>query len=115
MKRSIKFYRTEDDKCPVEEFFDTLEDKVMSKIMAILKYVEEQDIIPIKFFKKLIGTEIYEIRIMLGNNIYRLFCFFNKNSIIILTNGFQKKSQKTPKNEIDKAEKYRLDYLRRNI
>ncbi len=115
MKRKIEFYRTSENKCPIEDFFDFLDDKVVSKILAVLKYIEEFDIIPIKFFKKLKNTNIYEIRVMAMNNIYRILCFFHKNSIIILTNGFQKKAQKTPMNEIEKSEKFRLDYLRRNV
>ena len=114
MKRTIIFYRTKDNYCQIEEFFDSLEDKVVSKILAILKYVEELDFIPIKYFKKLTNTDLYEVRIMVGNNIYRLLCFFHKNSLIVLTNGFMKKTQKTPPNEIKKAENYRSDYLRRN-
>ena len=115
MKRIIEFYRTEDNSCPIEDFFDSLNDKVMSKILATLKYIEDYEIIPIKYFKKLKNTDIYEVRIMVGNNIYRLLCFFHKNSIIVLTNGFQKKTQKTPMNEIKRAEKYKIDYLRRSL
>lgn len=112
MKRQIIFYKTNNDKCPVEDFLDSLDDNTVSKILAILKYVEDFDIIPEKFFKKL-TTEIYEIRIKYENNIYRILCFFHINSLVILTNGFQKKMQKTPRNEIDLALKYKNDYIRR--
>ena len=113
MKKIIEFYKTYDNYCQVEEFLDSLDDKTGAKIIAVLKWIEDQDIIPAKFFKKLKSTNIYEVRIKYGSNIYRILCFFYKNSIIVLTNGFLKKSQKTPKNEIEKAEKYMQDYLRR--
>jgi phage-related protein len=61
--------------------------------------------------KHLEGTDgLYEIRIQLGSNIYRIFCFFDAGSLIIITNGFQKKTQKTPKQEIEKALKIKLEY-----
>ena len=113
MKRNIIFYKNINQKCPIEEFLDNLDDIVVSKILAVFKYIEELLIIPDKYFKKLSNTDIYEIRIKAGNRIFRILCFFHKNSQIILTNGFQKKSQKTPKKEIIIAEKYKEDYLRR--
>ena len=83
----------------------------MIKILAIFKYIEELTIIPKKYFKKL-NKEIYEIRIKVGNNIFRILCFFHKDSLVVLTNGFQKKTQKTPQNQIELALKYKSDYLR---
>jgi phage-related protein len=57
------------------------------------------------------GTEgLYEIRVQQGNDIFRVFCFFDEGKIIVLSNGFQKKSQKTPKNEIEKALKIKREY-----
>ena len=88
--------------------------KITSKIIAILKYIENLDIIPIKFLKKLSDSDLYEIRIRVGSNIYRIICFFHKQSVIMLLSGFQKKTLKTPKNEIEKAKKYKQDYLRRS-
>ncbi|HBD95033.1 MAG: hypothetical protein A2015_01495 [Spirochaetes bacterium GWF1_31_7] len=111
MKRKIEFYRT-DKSCPVEDFFDTLDDNVVAKIFATFKYIEELVIIPEKFFKKL-NKDIYEIRVKVGSNIYRILCFFHKESLVILTNGFQKKTQKTPINEIGLAIKYKTEYIGR--
>ena len=71
--------------------------------------------IPKQYFKKLINTdEIWEIRVQFGNNSFRLLGFIYKSKIIILTNAFSKKSQKTPKSEIVLAEKRKQEYLKRN-
>ena len=113
MKRTIEFYRTERGQAPVEEFFDTLSDKIVQKIIAVIELVETEPIIPAKFFKKLADTELYECRIRWESNIYRLFCFFDRDDKVVITNGFLKKTQKTPQREIDKAKKYRGDYLDR--
>jgi phage-related protein len=70
------------------------------------------DRVPEKFLKHLTGTEgLYEIRVEHGSNIYRIFCFFDEGQLVILLNGFQKKSQKTPAKEIDKAERLKKEYL----
>lgn len=67
--------------------------------------------IPDKFFKHLEGTEgLYEIRVQVGSDIFRVFCFFDKGALVILLNGFQKKSQKTPRQEIEKAEQLKKQY-----
>ena len=114
MKRSIKFYRKVDNKCPVEDFLDSLSDDLLAKITAVFKLVENLDLVPVKFFKKLSGTKLFEIRVEWQSNIYRFPCFFHKNHLVILTHGFQKKKIKTPVKELDKARKYRDDFLRRN-
>ena len=114
MKRIIKFYRKSDNKCPVEDFLNSLSDDLLIKITAVFKLVENLQIVPVKFFKKLSGTKLFEIRVEWQSNIYRFPCFFHKNSLVILTHGFQKKKQKTPAKEIEKARKYRDDFLRRN-
>jgi len=81
----------------------------------VLKLVTELESIPIKYFKKLVNTDdIWEIRIQLDNNIFRLLGFFQDNNLIILTNGFIKKTQKTPSQEIKLAEKRKKDYLKRS-
>jgi phage-related protein len=74
------------------------------------------DRIPKKFFKSIEGIKgLYEIRIEFESNIYRIFCCFDKGNLIILFNGFQKKSQKTPSNELKKAEKILNDYFNEQI
>jgi len=87
---------------------------LLAKITAVFKLVENLDVVPVKFFKKLSGTKLFEIRVEWQSNIYRFPCFFHKNHLVILTHGFQKKKMKTPVKELDKARKYRDDFLRRN-
>lgn len=114
MSRTILFYRTADGKCPVQEFLDALPGKVAQKVTWVLRLLEDLERIPATYFKKLIGTEeIWECRIQFGSNIYRVFCFFDGHAVVILTHGLEKKSMKTPKQEIDRAEVYRRDYLNR--
>lgn len=116
MNRTIIFYRKEDGRCPVQEFLDALPGKVAQKVAWVLRLLEDLDMVPITYFKKLIGTEdIWECRIQYGSNIYRLFCFFESHSVVILTHGFEKKSMKTPRQEIERAESYRRDYLKRKV
>lgn len=114
MRRTIIFYETADRKCPVRDFFDSLSGKTAQKVTWVLKLLEDLDTIPSTYFKKLVGSEeIWECRIQFGSNAYRIFCFFMANSVVVLTHGLTKKSQKTPKNEIEKAEAYRRDFLKR--
>ena len=114
MGRTVIFYKTAEGKCPVEDFLESLPGKVAQKVTWVLKLLEDLNVVPSSYFKKLVGTEeIWECRIQLGSNAYRVFCFFLGNSVVILTHGFIKKSRKTPASEIAKAETYRRDFLRR--
>jgi phage-related protein len=113
--RTIEFYRTANGRCPVEEFLDSLSDQHVQKITWVLRLVERIDMAPPQYFKKLVGTEeIWEIRAQFGGNSYRLLGFFDGATLIILTNGFSKKDQKTPAREIELAEQRRIDYLQRS-
>jgi len=115
VNRTVIFYRTVDGKCPVQEFIDSLPGKVAQKIVWVLKLLEDLEIVPSSYFKKLVGTEeIWECRIQFGSNTYRIFCFFIDNSVI-LTHGFVKKSKKTPAGEIERAEAYRRDFFKRRV
>ena len=79
-------------------------EKVQNKIFKIIEAIETLERVPGNYLKMLNGTNgLYEARIKLGSNIWRVFCFFDSGKLVILLNGFTKKSQKTPKNEIDKA------------
>ena len=114
MGRTVTFYKTGDGKCPIQDFLDSLPGKVAQKVTWVLKLIEDMDVVPATYFKKLTGTEdIWECRIVFGSNAYRIFCFFAGNSVVVLTHGFVKKSQKTPKAEIEKAQYYRRDFLER--
>lgn len=114
MERTIEFYRSNNDKCPTEDFLDTLKENTLIKILSTFKLVETLNNVPQKYLKKISGTKLFEIRVEWQSNIYRFPCFFQKNKIVILTHGFQKKTQKTPSNEIQKAKKYMEDYIGRN-
>ena len=112
--REVIFYKTASGKCPVEEFLDTLTGKQADKVTWTLSLVEELQIVPKQYFKKLTGTDdIWEVRIELGNDIFRLLGFFDRGNLVILTNGFVKKTQRTPPNEILVAEDRKKDYLSR--
>ena len=78
--------------------------KVQDKIFKILEAIETLERIPTTYLKLISGTNgLYEARIQIGTDIWRVFCFFDKGKLVIILNGFQKKTQKTPKNEIEKA------------
>jgi len=115
MGRIVLFYKTPDGQCPVRIFLDSLPGKAAQKVTWVLGLLEDLDDVPSSYFKKLVGTdEIWECRIQLGSNSFRILCFFIKNASVVLTNGFVKKSQKIPKREINKAEAYRKDFLKRS-
>jgi len=94
------------------DFFGKLKPTVKKKFNWTLQFISVVPRIPEKYFKHLAGTSgLYEIRIEVGSDIFRVFSFFDKGQLIILVNAFQKKSQKTPSNEIDKAEKLKKQYF----
>ena len=113
MVRKIEFFKKENGRIPIEEFLDSLPDKVVQKIIAVLELVETEVIVPVKFFKKLVNTELWECRIRRESNIYRLLCFFDNKDKVVIATGFIKKTQKTPQQELDRAEKYRREYFSR--
>jgi len=92
-------------------FYNVQNNRVKAKILWTIKIIEELKIIPSNYFKYLKGSNgIYEIRIQVGTNIFRILCFFDNDDLIIIGNGFQKKSQKTDPVEIEKAQKIKSDY-----
>ena len=87
-----------------EDFLLEQPKKVQDKIFKIIEAIETLERVPSNYLKSMEGTNgLYEARIQLASNIWRVFCFFDHGRLVILLNGFQKKTQKTPKNEIDKA------------
>lgn len=81
------------------------------KIIWTFELIEDLQKIPESYLKHIENTDgLYEIRIQQGREIFRIFCFFDQGQLVVLANGFQKKSQKTPKNEIDKALKIKKEY-----
>ena len=107
MKREIIFYDHHFIK-----FYQNQNEKVKDKIKYVLELIKQVEKVPDKFLKHIKGTKgLYEIRIEYQSNIYRIFCCFDKGKLVVLLNGFQKKTQKTPANEIEKAEKLMNEYL----
>ena len=92
-----------------KEFIKTLNDREVFKLKYILSLLETTDRMPVKFIKY-IRDGLYELRMGYESNIYRLFFIFDKDCIVVLFNGFHKKTQKTPENEINKALKIKEDY-----
>jgi len=112
--RTVNFYRLPNDNSPVEEFLDSLTGKQAQKVLWVLQLIEELDVIPRQYFKKLVDSEgIWEVRIQFGNDIFRLLGFFDGGTLLILTNGFAKKTQRTPTQEIALAVRRKEDYLSR--
>jgi len=112
--KTISFYRKASGNCPVKDCLDTLTDVQTTKIAWVLKLIREIDRIPAKYFKKLVNTDdIWEVRVDVGKDTFRLLGFFYGQELIILTNSFQKKSRKTPTKEIRLAEKRKNEYLSR--
>jgi phage-related protein len=94
------------------DFFKTMKPDVQKKLNWTLQLIATVDRIPKKYFEHITNSSgIYEIRVDVGTDIYKVFSFFDKGNLIILINGFQKKTQKTPKNEIELAEKLKKQYF----
>jgi len=94
-----------------ERFLLSQPKKVQDKIFKIVEAIETLERVPSNYLKFIVGTDgLYEARIRLGSNIWRVFCFFDNEKLVILLNGFQKKSQKTPQKEIDKALNLMIEY-----
>ncbi len=105
--RQILFYKNY-----FQDFFDSQTEKVKGKIEQILFVITVADRIPKKFFDHMTGTDgLYEIRVEFGSNIYRIFCCFDHGNVVVLFNGFQKKTQKTPLSEIERALKIKKEYF----
>jgi phage-related protein len=94
------------------EFYNDLDKKVQDKIDWVFELIKTVDLIPKRFFEHVVNTDgIYEIRVAYESNIYRIFCFFDEGNLVVLINSFQKKSHKTPKNEIEFAKKLKKQYF----
>ena len=97
------------------DFYEKQSDNVQAKIEWTLNLIRVTRQVPEKYFKHLEGTKgLYEIRVELGNNIYRIFSFFDKGNLVVLGNAYIKKSQKTPKIELEKALKIMEEYQDEN-
>jgi phage-related protein len=104
--RNITFYKNY-----FQEFFDKQSKKVKAKIVWTFDLIEDLQQVPETYLKHIENTEgLYEIRVQFGGDIFRIFCFFDQGQLVILVNGFQKKTQKTPKKEIELALKIKAEY-----
>lgn len=93
------------------DFYHKQRQKVKDKILWTFRLIETIQFVPTDYLEHMEGTDgLYEIRVKLGSDIFRIFCFFDEGKIIVLANGFQKKTQKTPKAEIEKALKIKKEY-----
>jgi phage-related protein len=94
------------------EFFNELTEDVQKKFNWAFELIATIDRVPKKYFQHMKGTVgLYEIRVEVGSNIFRAFAFFDEGQLIVVANGFQKKTQKTPKNEIELAKKIKKEYF----
>jgi phage-related protein len=104
--RTIIFYKEY-----FQTFFVKQTKKVKAKIVWTFELIEDLQRVPETYLKHIENTEgLYEIRVQLGSDIFRIFCFFDKGQLVVLANGFQKKTQKTPKKEIELALKIKQEY-----
>lgn len=104
--RKITFYKNY-----FQDFFSKQNKKAKATIIWTFDLLEDLERIPETYLKHIENTDgLYEIRVQSGNDIYRIFCFFDHGKLVILLNGFQKKSQKTPKSEIEMALKIKAEY-----
>lgn len=94
-----------------DEFLKAQQPKVRDKIIKILDIIEQVDRIPSTYLKYMEGTNgLFEVRVQFGSNIFRIFCFFDGNKFVVLLTGFQKKTQKTPPEEINRAVRLMEEY-----
>lgn len=113
-KFTVEFYEKENGDIPAEEFLDGLNIRMKTKLVGLIKILQEKGNLLREPYSKPLGDGIFELRCKVGNNISRVLYFFYYNGKIIMTNGFVKKTRKTPRAVIDRAKAYRDDYLERN-
>jgi len=105
-QRTIVFYKDY-----FHDFFKEQKQKVKDKIIWTFDLIEELQRVPETYLKHIENTDgLFEIRVQQGSDIFRIFCFFDKGQLVVLANGFQKKTQKAPKIEIEKALKIKEEY-----
>ena len=96
-----------------DEFFAKQTPKVRDKIIKVLDIIEQIERVPAQYLKFIEGTNgLFEVRVQLASNILRIFCFFDGSKFVVLLSGFQKKTQKTPAGEIERAVKLMNEYYK---
>jgi len=109
--KNQRFRRVTFFKSYFQDFFDKQSKKVKAKIVWTLELIENLPRVPETYLKHIESTDgLYEVRVQRGSDIFRIFCFFDRGQLVVLANGFQKKTQKTPKNEIEIALKIKAEY-----
>lgn len=94
-----------------DDFFKEQPRKIQDKIIKVLDIIEQVERVPATYLKYMEGTNgLFEVRVQFGSNIFRIFCFFDGNKFVVLLSGFQKKTQKTPPGEIERAVKLMNEY-----
>ena len=112
--REIRFYHLPSGRRPVEEFLDSLSPRLAEKVTWVLGLIEELEIVPLQYFKKLEGSSnLWEVRASVGRESVRILGFLHRSRLVVLTHGFLKKSQRLSRRDIELAEKRKADYLRR--
>lgn len=109
----VEFYEKDNGECPVEEFLLSLDKKMRAKLLGLMGILQEKGNLLREPHSKYLEDGIFELRGKVGNDISRILYFFYYGRKIIITNGFVKKTQKSPKSEIEKAKKYRIEYIER--
>lgn len=112
-KFKVDYYKKEDGSCPVREFLDSLDKKMRAKLLRTIMLLEENGSELRAPHSKALEDGIFELRAQQGSDISRMLYFFIIGHKIIITNGFVKKTQKTPQSEMNLAKKYRTEYLKR--
>ena len=112
--REVSFYRTASGHCPVEQFLDSLTAKQSTKVTWTLRLIEELEFVPKQYFKKLVGTDdIWEVRVNVGGDTFRLLFFFDGPKLLVLNHAFAKRTRRIPRSDIRLAEQRKQDYFRR--
>ena len=109
----VDFFKTTGGLCPTTDFLDSLSEKMRAKVLRTIMLLEQNGNNLREPYSKPLGDGIFELRVQHASDISRVLYFFTIGNNIILTHGFVKKTQKTPKAEIVRAKKYRADYLQR--
>lgn len=111
MIRQIVFFRNY-----FIDFYEKQNNKVKTKIDYVLYLIANMERVPTKFLKQIEDSDdLYEVRVKVSSNIFRIFSFFDEGKLIVLVNAFQKKTQKTPKNEIILAQKLKKEYFKEKL
>ena len=114
MGRAFHFYETAAGNKPVKKFLNTVDAEVREELITAMEYIERNKNVSSSLFCKMRSTrDLWEVRVRVNKNIYRILCFFDGAKLIIAAAGFQKKTQKTPKEEIETAHRRQKDYFHR--